>query len=197
MDYARNLSPKNIRGEKWIAVEGYEKRYEVSNFARIRSLMRGTSAGGIIKRQIPLIIKQHINTSGYYQIRIMGENKSGTLRVHRVVGIAFHPNPYNLPEINHLKGKLDNRPESIEWSTSSNNQKHAYANDLRKPLGGEKNPKCILKEYQVLGVFNSKLLQQEIADEYGISIHTVRHIKRGSTWSYLTGKKYVIKKRKK
>lgn len=194
MDYSRNLTETDLDGEIWLPVKGYEDRYEVSNLGRVRSLMKqNVHGGGVRKRDKPMIRKSHINTSGYYQIGLQKEGKLEHLRVHRLVAIAFIPNPENLPEVNHLKGKLDNRVESIEWSTPSNNQKHAYANNLRIPLGGEKNPKCILTEKQVVDIFNSKTKSKEAAQKHGISIHTVRHIRRGSTWSYLTGKKYIPK----
>jgi hypothetical protein len=191
---AKNLSSKSLEGEVWLPIDGYEGRYDVSSLARVRSLVKGNSrAGGVVKRKIPLIRKQKINTSGYYEVRLISSEKDETLRVHRIVGIAFIPNPDNLPEINHLKGKLDNRPTSIEWSSSSNNQKHAYKNGFRVPLGGEKNPKCRLSEKQVLEIFNSNETRIELSEKYNISIYTISHIRRGSTWSYLTGKIYKRK----
>lgn len=51
--------------------------------------------------------------------------------VHRIVALAFCPNPMNAPDVNHKNGnKMDNRAENLEWVTRSQNTQHAYATGL-------------------------------------------------------------------
>lgn len=55
------------------------------------------------------------------------DGKSTTVRVHRLVAIAFVPNPCEKPVVNHLNGiKDDNRSDNLQWSTISENTTHGY-----------------------------------------------------------------------
>lgn len=60
-------------------------------------------------------IKQRINADGYMEITVGKNDDRRKCGVHRLVAIAFVPNPNNLPEVNHKNCiRTDNRAENLE-----------------------------------------------------------------------------------
>ncbi len=85
-----------------------------------------TWAGEIWSMKLGRFLPQHFNKAGYRQTHVLINGKYKTVRVHRLIALAFIPNPLNLPCVNHLNGeKDDNRPENLEWATHEQNCKHA------------------------------------------------------------------------
>jgi hypothetical protein len=79
----------------------------------------------------------------YVPVSIYQNGNRITTYAHRLVAEAFISNPENKLEINHINGiKKDNRVENLQWSTRSENMKHAYDNGLNTPpcLFGKDNP---------------------------------------------------------
>ena len=73
-----------------------------------------------------------------------------TYRVHRLVALAFIPNPEKKMEINHIDGCKDNNSvNNLEWSTHKENVQHASKNGLLKPAVGINHGSCILNEDEV------------------------------------------------
>ena len=63
--------------------------------------------------------------TGYFQVGIGG--KKGKIEmIHRIMAMAFVPNPDNKPFVNHIDGDKGNcSPSNLEWCTSAENNAHA------------------------------------------------------------------------
>ena len=113
--------------EVWKGIKDYEF-HEVSSFGRVRSLDRYVKSclgrTRIAKGRILSLTK---NKKGYLVVNLVGK----TFLIHRLVALAFIPNPDNKPHINHKNGiKRNNFVGNIEWCTSKENTTHAIKSGL-------------------------------------------------------------------
>lgn len=59
-----------------------------------------------------------------------------TMRIHKLVAWAYHPNPNNFSDVDHVDGnKHNNHKNNLEWVTRSENIKRSHANKNRKDRG--------------------------------------------------------------
>lgn len=87
----------------------------------------------------------HTTEKGYKAVIMRDQGKGRTVFVHRLVGMAFIPNPDNKPQINHKNGdKTDNRPENLEWCTNTENRRHR--SDVLGHYGKRTAVKCVEKD---------------------------------------------------
>lgn len=172
--------------ERWLPITDYEERYKISSYGRVLSLI-APGKMGIRKRTIPILRKQHIDRSGYWFIKLQKDGYMLTIDTHILVARHFIPNPLNLPEVNHLKDKLDNYYKHLEWTTSSDNQVHAYRTGRKQLPKFEMNGRAILNRQQVMIILESPKTQRQLSIEYGVSMATINNIKNGYAWCEITG----------
>ena len=118
---------ESLPGEEWRDiiddVVDYGGKYQVSNFARVRSFYRGKTK----------IIKTDIIHTGYLRVTLYKNGKTQNRYVHVLVARAFIPNPDNKPFVNHIDGnKQNNSIENLVWATPSENIQHAFETGLSK-----------------------------------------------------------------
>lgn len=117
--------------EVWKAIEGYEGKYSISNYGRVRNDKSGRVSYG------------RDTGHGYRKVTFYSDNTAvGTQYVHRLVARAFLPCGGVMAEVNHKDGNRSNNcADNLEWVTSSGNTEHAVEsgslvpwNNARKPI---------------------------------------------------------------
>lgn len=108
--------------EIWKPIVGYEGHYSVSSTGRIRSETRYLSKAGFKFLSKGRLLKQGTSKDGYKTAMLSLNNTQKLFRSHRLVAIAFIPNPENKPFINHINNiRDDNNLHNLEWCTPSEN----------------------------------------------------------------------------
>lgn len=115
--------------EIWKDIEGYEGLYQVSNQGRVKSLSRKVAnAMFSIKEHV---VKEGDNGHGYKFVSLWANNKGNRYYVHRLVALAFIPNPNDYKYINHKdEDKSNNHVSNLEWCTAKYNCN--YGNHTKK-----------------------------------------------------------------
>lgn len=159
-----------MSNEIWKNAPGFPG-YQVSNIGRVCSNRR---------------ILRVDNVKGYDRVRLYRDKHVVRMFVHRLVALAFIPNPDGLPQINHKNEiKTDNRVENLEWCTAKYNVNYGTA----KQRASKTKSKSIA-QYTTTGVLIATYSQINCArKKYGSHISSVLSGKRktagGFVWKYI------------
>lgn len=153
----------NLENEIWKSIDGWPS-YEVSNFARVKSLARTVRCGrGFGSRKIKeSILSSFIcKNTGYRQV-VFSRKKQN---VHRLVAIAFLGKPPFIgAQVNHKNSDRSyGALENLEWVTPSENQLHSFSSNGRKAHNFGKFGKDATSSKAVIAT-NIKTLQERRFD---------------------------------
>ena len=113
--------------EVWKTVEGFNDRYEVSTYGKVRNVQRGK------------LLTPYINRFGYMSVKLFSGNKGKEHKVHRLVAQAFIENPEQKPCVNHKdNNKQNNHVENLEWCTYQENTDWMFEQRRNPTLNSQK-----------------------------------------------------------
>ena len=157
-----------------------------------------STTGKVVNSKTGKELKHQITNEGYHQVCIFVDGKPFNTFAHRLVALAFIPNPENKPEVNHIDGNKDNNHLSnLEWVTSKENTAHAIAMGLKWYFGqkGEQNPCSVYTDEQVKEA--CKLMENPmnrpimISRVTGIDRSDLYKIRTGKSWEHIS-RNYVF-----
>lgn len=131
--------------EIWKDIKGYEGLYQVSSLGRVKSLKREFYSGMNyqLKKSYPeRILKKRYTKTGYVYVGLSKKGDVRKFKVHRLVAMAFLPNPHNKSCVDHTNGvRDDNRLENLRWVDASQNMRNPHTvKSVARAKMGENNP---------------------------------------------------------
>ena len=120
-----------IKGERWRDIEGFEGRYRISDHGRVFSLLSKK------------LLNIYTNSHGYQCVYLYLDGHYKNFKVHRLVAVAFVPNPLNLPQVNHKnEDKTYNYYTNLEWCSAAYNNNYG-TRTLRAAITNARPVVCI------------------------------------------------------
>lgn len=193
---------KKFSKDKWI-LHAIKSRYIIPREdGTVLRCKRASDKGELLSDEYePIKFRVHKATGRVYaNMTWMGFTKS--ILLNRVIALRFLPNPLNLPQVNHIDGNKEHNylrqptPElrakwgeyQLEWSTGSDNEKHAHRTGLKSGRGSQ-NSNAKLSAGQVIEIRRQHASDgasiPELMKRFGIARSTVVNILNRTTWQHI------------
>lgn len=110
---------ENLDGEVWEPIQGYDYKYYISCFSRVKSY----------KYKQAYLLTPSLNSKGYPRVALYKNGKRKYFLVHRLVAMAFvyNDDPLNKTTVDHINGiKTDASYTNLQWLSLSDNINKYY-----------------------------------------------------------------------
>lgn len=131
-----------------------------------------------------------VNEFGYYRAGLI--NKDGfskAVKLHRLVATAYHLNPENKREVNHIDGnKEHNHARNLEWVTSKENKTHAWDNDLYTHKGDNHYAANFTDEeiHAMCVMLQDGSRNVDVARAFNTDKGMIANLKTGRNWKHIS-----------
>lgn len=175
--------------EIWKPIPGLPG-FEVSNLGNARSLARDVNRNGKVFRKITgRVLSKYTNPKhGYVTVAIKFLGGGRPERLHRLVAMAFIPNPQNLPSVDHIDfNKQNNRAENLQWISNEENALKTYRAGRGVFVRGSKHGVSKLKESDVVQIrlMGATHKRSELAKMFMVSANTIGGILTNRIWTHV------------
>lgn len=173
-------------------IDGYCHLYLVSSHGRIKALDRYVTEKTGLKRFHAGRLITPKKTGAYLGVSLFEDGKGKRFYIHRLVAMAFIPNPFNKPCVNHRNfNACDNRIQNLEWTTYKENTDWSVAAGR---ITANLSPKGIDCPHSKLDNESVRTLRltwtrgssmQELVQKYGVSSAAIYKVLCGRTWKHV------------
>lgn len=128
-----------------------------------------------------------LRENGYCDVKILNEitRKAHSFQVHRLIALAFLPNPDNLPYVNHKNSvRNDNRLGNLEWISASGNVRHYFDSQIGRANKTKRQATPICKSVLQIDKDTKEVIAQfasiiEAERQTGIALSCISHCCNG------------------
>jgi hypothetical protein len=170
---------RKIEDEQWKELSFPDKKYEISNYGRVRSFCYNKDIGKMVKPG---------NIKGFYNVSLRVGGKKRSYLVHKLTAEYFIPRDNeDQSVVIHLDwNKQNNHISNLQWVTREESYKrmHQLLQETRKKTGKMvTSSKLSPEDVSVLkGLLAKGVKQSVIAKLFCISEMQVTRIKRNENW---------------
>lgn len=140
--------------------------------------LRVSSRGHVYSTIMSVDLNHYPDRSGYPRVycRLPNGKRRG-LFLHRLMAIAFIPNPDGLPCVNHKDGNKGNFAlENLEWCTHGENMRHAKNTGLWKREMGIEHLRP--RDAVIMNLYRREVSREIICEAFGLKRPALNRIIR-------------------
>lgn len=167
--------------------------YEISEYGHLRRAVGGSNS------KKGKLIKPNTATNGYIKYGLWRDNKTKHCHAHRLVALAFIPNPDGLPQVAHWDGVPRNcHVSNLRWATEKENSadrvrhgrqvrgdRHPWRINPELIIRGERHKLSKLTEDDVRAIRASNESKRVLARRYDVDRALIGRVRQRKVWTHV------------